>query len=110
MEALRDRMAEDLKLSGYSPSTRKIYLRYARRYAEHFMRPPEALGKDDIRSFLLHLIEERNASRETIRQVRSALTFLYHVTLGRSTDGRRLAPRRLLTSSIIFAVSTLDLS
>ena len=30
MEALRDRMEADLKIGTYSPSTRKIYLLYAR--------------------------------------------------------------------------------
>ena len=34
METLRDRMEADLKIGGYSPSTRKIYLLYARLFAK----------------------------------------------------------------------------
>ena len=36
MARLRDRMDEDLKLAGYSPSTIKNYLHSARNFAQHF--------------------------------------------------------------------------
>ena len=53
------------------------------------------MGAEEIRSFLLHLIEEQKVSRETVRQVRSALRFLYTVTLNRPTEVRSLpSPRR----------------
>ena len=86
MGQIRERMEADLKLAGYTPSTRKVYLLYARLFVKHFMRSPEEMGEDEIRAFLLHLIEERKASRGTIRQVRAALTFLYTNTLRRSQD------------------------
>jgi site-specific recombinase XerD len=79
-------MEADLRLAGYSPSTSKVYLLYARLYAKHFMRPPEEMGEQEVRAFLLYLIEERKVSRTTIRQVRSALTFLYAVTLRRPVE------------------------
>ena len=60
MGQLRERMEADLKLAGYSPQTRKIYLLYARRFARHFMRSPEELGEADVRAFMLHLVEERS--------------------------------------------------
>jgi len=50
------------------------------------MRPPAEMGADEIRAFLLHLIDEQQVSRETVRQVRSALRFLYTVTLNRPTE------------------------
>ena len=86
LETLRDRMVSDLKIGGYSPSTRKIYLLYARLFARHHMRSPRVLGEREIRQFLLHLVEERMASRATIRQARAALTFLYTKTLNRPTE------------------------
>jgi site-specific recombinase XerD len=79
-------MEADLRLAGYSPSTRKIYLLYARLYTKHFMRPPEKMGEDEVRAYLLHLIEERRVSRQTVRQVRAALTFLYTTTLRRAVE------------------------
>lgn len=86
MGQLYDRMEADLKIGRYRASTRKIYLLYARKFAEHFWRSPAEMGADQVREFLLHLIEHQRASRETIRQVRSALRFLYAVTLNRPTE------------------------
>jgi len=95
METLRDRMEADLKIGGYSPSTRKIYLLYARLFAKHHMRSPRLMGAREIRQFLLHLVEERMASRATIRQARAALMFLYTRTLNRPTEvGWIPIPRR----------------
>ena len=59
MGQLRDRMETDLKLGGYSPSTRKIYLLYARLFAKHHMRSPAEMGEDEIRQYLLHMVEEK---------------------------------------------------
>ncbi|MCK4960460.1 MAG: site-specific integrase [Planctomycetes bacterium] len=94
MGILHDRMEADLKIAGYSPSTRKVYLIYARKFAEHFQRSPATMGAGEIRDFLLHLIEHRHASRETVRQVRSALRFLYAVTLNRAVEVDWLPPGR----------------
>jgi len=88
-------MEADLKIGGYSPSTRKIYLLYARKFAAHFMRSPAEMGADEIRQFLLYLVEEEGAARETIRQVRSSLRFLYRVSLNRPVEIEWLpAPRK----------------
>lgn len=94
MGQLRDRMQADLKIGGYSPSTQKVYLLYARQFAAHFMRSPAEMGADEVRQFLLHRLEERKISRETLRQVRSALRFLYGVTLNRPIEVEWLPPPR----------------
>ena len=94
MGQLRVRMEADLRLAGYSPRTAKIYLLYARQFVKHFMRPPTAMGEEEIRAFLLHLIEERNISQQTFRQVRAALTFLYAVTLRRPVEIAYLPAQR----------------
>ncbi|MHC4213415.1 MAG: tyrosine-type recombinase/integrase [Planctomycetota bacterium] len=94
MGQLRDRMQADLKIGGYSPSTQKVYLLYARQFAAHYMRSPAEMGADEVRQFLLHLLEEREISRETLRQVRSALRFLYGVTLNRPIEVEWLPPPR----------------
>jgi len=94
MGQLRDRMEIDLKLGGYSRSTRKIYLLYARQFAEHSGRSPTDMGEDEIRAFLLHLVEVRQISSETFRQVRAALKFLYKVTLRRPVEVAHIPIRR----------------
>ena len=94
MGQLRDRMEADLKLAGYSPRTIKIYLLYARQFVKHFRRSPAEMGEEEIRAFLLYLIEDRDISQETFRQVRAALTFLYTVTLRRPVEVAYLPARR----------------
>ena len=86
MRPIHERMEVHLKLGGYSPGTRKIYLLYARLFAKYFNRPPEEMGENEVRTYLLYLIEQRHASRGTIRQVRAALSFLYAVTLHRPVE------------------------
>lgn len=83
MGRLRDRMAEDLALSRRSDRTIETYLWAARRFAAHFMRPPEEMGEEEVRTFLLYLQVERKVSASTIRVHRAALRFLYTVTLKR---------------------------
>lgn len=83
MGQLQDRMETDLTLAGYSPSTAKIYLIYARKFAKHFMRSPAEMGEAEVRSFLMYLLQEQGISHATYRQYRAALQFLYTVTLRR---------------------------
>jgi len=95
MGQLRDRMEADLEIGGYSPNTREIYLLHARKFVAHFMRSPTEMGAEEVRCFLLHLVREKEASHETIRQVRSSLRFLYRVTLNRPVEIEWLpVPRR----------------
>lgn len=94
MGQLRDRMDADLRLAGYSPSTCKVYLVYARLFVKYHRRSPEVMGEREVRAFLLHLIEERHAARGTMRQVRAALTFLYSVTLRRPVEVAHLPVMR----------------
>ena len=94
MGQLRERMEADLRLAGYSPSTRKIYLGYARLFAKHHMRSPAEMGEEEIRQYLLHMVEEKKISRQTYRQIRAALIFLYSVTLRRQTEVEHLPVQR----------------
>jgi integrase/recombinase XerD len=61
MVRLRDKMREDLELRGLSANTIEAYVRCARRFVEHFGRPPAKLGAADIRSYLLHLVHEKRS-------------------------------------------------
>lgn len=94
MGQLRDRMEADLKLAGYSPSTRKIYLLYARSFTKHHMRSPAEMGEAEIRQYLLHMVEDKKISHGTYRQIRAALTFLYTMTLRRETEVAYLPVQR----------------
>lgn len=83
---LRDRMRQDLELRGSRPATVQTYLRCAHKFAAHFKRSPAAMGATEVREFLLYLIEIRKATPSTFNVYAAALTFLYHVTLGRAAE------------------------
>jgi len=86
MGEIRDRMTADLKIGGYSEGTQKVYVQYAAQFVRHFQRSPMEMGADEIRAFLLHMVTERQLSRETVRITRAALKFLYTVTLRRPVE------------------------
>jgi integrase/recombinase XerD len=90
MGDLRARMLQDLTLAGYSPSTIRIYLYYARSFAKHFMRSPADMGAHEVRHYLLYLLEERKLSHDAYRQAYAAIKFLYTVTLDRALEVRAI--------------------
>lgn len=95
MGQLCDRMEQDLKLRGLSPSTRRNYLIYCRKFAAFFMRSPAELGSAEVRAFLMHHIDVEQVSYAAYRQMYAALKFLYSVTLGRPEEVSRVPfPRR----------------
>ncbi|WP_437600116.1 site-specific integrase [Sorangium sp. So ce590] len=83
MGQLRDRMAEDLKLRRYKPSTCDNYLRCARAFVAYHRKPPQQMGLDEVRAFLLYLAEQRKVAEATQHQYVAAIKFLYATTLGR---------------------------
>lgn len=81
MGKLRDRMEADMKLKNFRPGTQAEYLRHARGLAAHFMRSPAELSEEEVRTYVLGLVEERGWSPSTQKVCVAALKFLYVVTL-----------------------------
>ena len=82
MTPLRRRMTEDMILRNLAPGTIRQYVNCVAGCARHFNTSPDRLGPEQVRSYLLHLVQERHVSWSYYCQVRSALQFLYRVTLG----------------------------
>lgn len=99
MGRLRDRMEEDLKLKGFSANTRATYLCCARSFVKHHGKPPEQMGRAQVRDYLLHLLEERKLAPSTYNVHAAALRFLYGCTLQRPEEvawvGQMRVRRRL---------------
>lgn len=83
MTRLRQRMLEDLRVRNYSPRTQSTYIQHVARFAAHFGRSPDQLTPEDIRSYLVHLVETRRVSWTWFNQAVCALRFFYRVTLDR---------------------------
>lgn len=82
MTPLRQRMLDDMRMRNMSKHTQDNYIRAVAAFAKHFNKSPEHLGREHVRSYLLHLVNERQVAPNTYNVVHSGLKFFYHVTLG----------------------------
>jgi site-specific recombinase XerD len=76
-------MLEDMRLRNFSPHTQEAYVRAVAHFTKHFMQPPQALTADQVRQYLLYLVQDRHVSWSLYNQARCALQFFFRVTLGR---------------------------
>ena len=83
MSALRRRMIEDMTLRNFAPHTIQVYVERVATFARYYNVSPQRLGPEQIRAYLLYLVQERHVSWSYFNQARCALQFLYRVTLGK---------------------------
>jgi site-specific recombinase XerD len=88
-------MIEDMRMRNLSPRTVEAYVGAVARFAKHFGRSPEQLDAEQVRQYLLHLVEHQHVSWSLYNQARCALQFLYSVTLGRDQQLARVRCARL---------------
>ncbi len=82
MTPLRQRFLDDLFLGNYALRTVQAHVAGVVRLARHFGRSPDQLGSEEVRTFLLVLVE-RGVSWRQFNQAVSALKLFYHDTLRR---------------------------
>jgi len=90
MTTLRQRMLEDLRIRNYAPTTVRCYIRAVAEYAQHFNKPPDQLGPEEIRSWQLFLLNEKRVKLSTYIQAVCALRFFYQNTLHRKIEIDRI--------------------
>ena len=98
MGCLQETMKADLELRGYSLKTRHEYIRCARNFVGHYMRPADQLGEAEVRGFLLHLLRVRMLRPASHLMYLAAIKFLYTHTLRRPEVVHHI-PRRSRRSS-----------
>jgi integrase/recombinase XerD len=80
---LRKMMLEELQHRNYSESTIRGYLMAVRQFAEHFGKPPDQLGPDELRTYQAYLLKERKLAVGTVVARVAALRFFLVRTLKR---------------------------
>jgi integrase/recombinase XerD len=96
---LRKMMLEELQRRNYSQTTVNTYLKVVEDFSRHFHRPPDELGKDQLRAYQVHLLQERKLGVRTVGLHTAALRFFFCKTLKRMYPVEEVpyprAPRRL---------------
>lgn len=74
-KVLLDKMDEELILKGYTKPTRKNYLGHARRFLCNQLKSYEEITYNDIRNYIIYLLEVQNRSHSFTNQAVSSLKF-----------------------------------
>lgn len=77
MTPLRQRMIDEMQLRNFSPKTIKMYVDNVARFARYFNKSPDQLGPDHVRTYLLHLVQEKKRSWGTYKVALAALRYFY---------------------------------
>ncbi len=77
MGILKEKVQKNMDIKGFSPRTKKIYLREIGKFIEYFRKSPEKISTDEIKDYLHFLITEKKSSSSVVRQAYSAIKFLY---------------------------------
>jgi site-specific recombinase XerD len=83
MTPLRQRMIEDMTLRNFTPRTIQAYVAQVAAFAKHFGTSPEHLDADQVRAYLLYLLQHKHVSWSSYNQALCALRFFYGATLGK---------------------------
>ena len=83
MTRLRKMMLEELQRRNYSDRTARGYLSTVAAFAQHFGKPPDQLGPDDLRSYQAYLLKKRKLAVGTVIGRVAALRFFFVRTLKR---------------------------
>ena len=77
MTQLHRRMLEELQRRNYSDNTTRQYLLAVRQFAEHFGKPPDQLGPDELRTYQAYLLRDRKLAVGTVVARVAALRFFF---------------------------------
>ena len=74
------RLAEDMTIRNMAPNTIDAYTYHVRCFANFIKKPLDRATAEDVRTFQLHLIQERKLAYSTFNQAVCALRFYYRHT------------------------------
>lgn len=86
LDRIVKRMNEQLKLKGYSFKTRNTYIKHILRFSSFINKDVGTLFEQDIRRYLLFLIDEQKCSHSYANQAISALKFLCNEIIKQGID------------------------
>ena len=95
MTELRKRMLQEMQLRNYSKRTIETYLVSISQLAKYYKRSPDQVSRQEIKDYLLYLINDKQLSKSTINQVISAIKVLQVDVLGQKWETIQVQRPRL---------------
>ena len=90
-----EKMLQDMALRNYCRQTINSYVYLTGVFFKWLGKSPAQATRDDVRRYLLYLVNDKKLSQSTYGTVRAALKFFFEVTLGKPCVIERiLAPKR----------------
>jgi len=86
MSALRQKMLQRMQLRGFANRTQEAYVGWIARLAGFHHLPPDQLDDEQLQTFMLDLINERQLSASTCRQAIHSIRFFYRDVVGREVS------------------------
>lgn len=83
-------MIEDMTIRRFGEHTQRDHVRQVREFTAFLGLPPDRAGPEDLRRYQLHMVS-LGASFARMNLACTALRFFFHVTLGRTGFGDRMA-------------------
>src|SRR3989442_12157477 len=81
MGKFHDLMDRELRIRGFAESTRISYLERMRSLVRHFGKPPDQLGPEEVKQYLLFLATNRRLKWSTFNLYVCAFRFFYRQVL-----------------------------
>lgn len=84
------RFLDDLKLNGKSTRTQQSYCRAVRKFAEYLHHSPEQATEDQLRDYLLFLVDSKKWKGSTVNVAQQALKLFFRITCPRDWSTLKL--------------------
>ncbi len=85
------RFAEDLKLNAKSPRTVQSYCRALRKFTEYLRHTPDQATEDQLRKYLLYVVDKKSWAGSTVNVTLQALKIFYRIACPRDWNSLKLA-------------------
>jgi len=87
-------MIDEMEMRNYATKTVRTYIEHVARFARYFNKGPDLLGPEDVRTYLLYLVQQKKNSWSTYKNALAALRFFYRwVVKGPEVVADVLCPR-----------------
>lgn len=81
MNALRQKMIEDMQLKGLAVRTQEAYVGAVHQLSKHYKKSPDGINEDELRDYFLYLKNEKQVAENTFSIALCGIKFFYEQTL-----------------------------